>query len=368
MKDNQNKHILSLLFFTATLLCIFSCTKEKWQGRIYEEDGVTVVENKGSGLWDEKFAQDDITFRENLSIGAEAGEEYQMFDTNPQLAVDADLNIYILDYRNYRVLKFDKKGNFIWKAGRKGQGPGEFQYPSGLSWSPSDEICVLDNYSFLHFINGQGKYQHTVKLEGLYKRVHFLPDGRLLIERSLIGQPRVSAALYSKEGEFLKEFSKDYYYGEKNTAWEHFGSVYSGGGFRCFGRNVYLSLPDRYEIREFDLDGKLLRKIERNIRIKPPEIKASARSITVSVKDRNGPCFICKDNFIINQIRLVKEEDEKDRERIRLLDFFNTKGQFLGSYRLPESMELHTIDSEGNLYFIQNDPFPRIIRSTVDLD
>lgn len=70
---------------------------------------------------------------------------------------------------------------------------------------------------------------------------------------------------------------------------------------------------------------------------------------------------------MVNQIELVDDEHKDDRKRKTFLDFFNEKGQFLGSCRLSENMELYTIDSENNFYFVQNDPFPRIIRSTIDL-
>jgi len=41
--------------------------------------------------------------------------------------------------------------------------------------------------------------------------------------------------------------------------------------------------------------------------------------------------------------------------------------QFLGSYKLPEETRLNTIDPENNLYFVQQEPFPRVVRSTLDL-
>lgn len=354
-----------IIVLTVLVMFSVSCTKEEWEGKIYTENGMTVVENWGSGLWDDKFTNADVKFEENLSIGVEIGEESLMFNSNPQVSVDADLNIYILD--DLRILKFDENGNFIWKTGRKGQGPGEFQRPRSLSVSPSGEICILDNFSFLHFFNNNGNYLRTLKLREFYRRVHILPDGRLLIERMEFGQPRVAASLFSKEGGFLKKFFNDYYYGQKNPAWKSFGPVYSEEGFRCFGSKIYFSLPDRYEIREYDLEGRILRKIRREVDLKPPEINASAKSIRVSINDRMGPCFLFNKNFMVNQIELVEDEHKDDRKRKTFLDFFNEKGQFLGSCRLSESMELYTIDSENNFYFVQNDPFPRIIRSTIDL-
>jgi hypothetical protein len=88
MKHNQYKHILSLLVLTSILLFIFSCTKEKWEGKIYKEQGVTIVENKGAGLWGEG-ASEKVQFIEDLSIGEYEGEDHLMFVRYLSIAVDS---------------------------------------------------------------------------------------------------------------------------------------------------------------------------------------------------------------------------------------------------------------------------------------
>ena len=127
-----------LACFILVSIVIFSiyCSKEKWQGEIYKEQGVTIIESEGSGIWGDKI-NEKITFKENLALGVEEGEEFLMFHTELDIAVDSESNIYVLDIRNHRLLKFDKEGNFIWKTGRKGQGPGEFRNPSEVEVSPS---------------------------------------------------------------------------------------------------------------------------------------------------------------------------------------------------------------------------------------
>ena len=50
----------------------------------------------------------------------------------------------------------------------------------------------------------------------------------------------------------------------------------------------------------------------------------------------------------------------------KFLDFFNERGQFLGSYTLKEQ-ELRLIDNEGNFYFSQENPFPRIIKARLTI-
>lgn len=117
----MKKIIHLLLIFIAASSA--SYLKEKWQGRIYEEGGALVIDNKGLGLWGDKI-NEKVEFKENFSLESEEGKEYLVFHSELDVGVDSELNIYALDARNHRVLKFDERGNFIWKTGRKGQGPG----------------------------------------------------------------------------------------------------------------------------------------------------------------------------------------------------------------------------------------------------
>ena len=51
-----------------------------------------------------------------------------------------------------------------------------------------------------------------------------------------------------------------------------------------------------------------------------------------------------------------------------ILDFFNEKGQFLGSYKMPEATTLNAIDDENYLYFVQQEPYPRVIRLEMTIE
>jgi hypothetical protein len=146
------------------------------------------------------------------------------------------------------------------------------------------------------------------------------------------------------------------------------GASIGGGYFKIMGDRVYLSIPDLYEVKEYDIEGKALRKIKRDVKLKPPNIvvSASGRGVSVYPSDRSGPCYLYKNEFIINCLTLVKKISETKYESESLLDFFNKKGQFLGSYTMPEAYTLNTIDFEDKLYFIQWNPFPRVIRSKLE--
>jgi hypothetical protein len=360
----QMKRLIPVSLFVLAILFV-NCSNEKWQGKIYKEQGATVIESEGPGLWGDKICE-KVTFKENLSFGKETGEEYLVFHSELDLAVDSELNIYVLDIRNHRLLKFDNKGNFIWKAGRRGQGPGEFTNPEKVKISPSAEICVLDYPSHIRLFDNQGKYIRTIKLEGRCGDFYFLPDGRLLVSRTTRGQMGIAAEYYSIEGELLEKFPDEYRYGPKLPSWS--GGGY-GGGFRFLEGKIYMTLPDKYEIREYDFEGKLLGKIKRDFELKPPEVRMIRSDMGMMMASNViGPCFLYKNKMFLNMLLLVKRKAEEEVEIHLFLDFFNEKGQFLGSYKLPEETKLYAIDHENYLYFVQKEPFPRVIRSTLNID
>ena len=351
------------MIIVLTILVAFSvsCTKEEWEGKIYKEQEVTIVENRGPGLWGEE-AGDKVQFIEDISIGEYEGEDYLMFNRLLSVAVDSRLNIYILDRQNQRLFKFDREGDFIWETGQKGQGPGEFQFPSNVTLTPSESIAVRDG-SLIHFFSNDGIFQKTVKLKGRFMGLKILPDGRFLMTRTVSGELGVAAEYHSMDGQFLGKFPDEYRYGPKLSG----GAAYYGGEFEIFDNKLYLSLPGTYEIREYDLEGKTLRKIRRDFKIKPPNIKFEDRGWLAGPSDVSGPCFFYRGKMLVNLLNIVEILTEDEYEIEKFIDFFNEKGQFLGTYQLPENQTLAAIDSEGHFYFIQWEPYPKVIRSKLIL-
>ena len=324
-------------------------------------------------MWEEPPLK-EVRFIEDLSIGEETGNDYLLFRNELDVAVCPKGNIYILDIGNQRVLKFDTKGEFIWEAGRKGQGPGEFQsrpsqYSYSVSLTPSEDIAVQDEKR-IHFFSKKGEFQKTLKIDRRIWAFDFFPDGRLLISLSLVNRIGNSAAFYSSDGEFAGEFPDEYIYDTIKASM----SILCGARYTVHADKVYVSLPGPYEIREYNLEGKLLRKIRRDLKLESPFVKTMEEGRRWRTSDVSGPCFISPDGMIVNFVTLVEEKGTVTRkiggreittpslEFNKLLDFFNSKGQFLGSHVLKER-ELRFIDDKGFFYFSESSPYPRVIRA-----
>ena len=128
--------------------------KVEWKGRIEKEDGVKVIINPKEPVYGEiKFE-----LEEDLSIGNEDDEKYLFYKIR-DIEVDSEGNIFVLDSGNYRIQKYDKKGNFLHTIGKKGQGPGEFN--ALLKLQLDDEtgnVFVNDRLRTLVIFEEEGNY------------------------------------------------------------------------------------------------------------------------------------------------------------------------------------------------------------------
>jgi len=135
--------IISIVIFLSIFMMLVSCGKQKTERQvtIEEMDGVMVVKNPGEPIYGE------FTFGliENLSIGGNPYDDNHYFPKRVSLTVDEQGNIYVLDTGNFRVQKYDNSGHYLASIGRKGQGPGEFQFPSKLELDGEGNLWVFDS-------------------------------------------------------------------------------------------------------------------------------------------------------------------------------------------------------------------------------
>ena len=353
--------ILFIAFF------VISTRGEQWKGKVYVKDGVKIIENGETGFITNK----NIKFKDTLSIGKEEGEDYLMFSgQNLDLAVSDDGSIYIFDGKKYKLLKFDKNGKFLWQIGRKGEGPEDFKSEYSQIYSaPSNRIIVAEPFSsLLKLFDSQGRYIKTIKLNKEPSYISFTDDKRMFVNIFMFGQPKLTAAFYTPDGKFISKFPIEYKYGPKLPS--GVGVSLSSGEIKTYGKKVLMSLPDKYEIREYNLKGELKRIIKRKVKLSPPNIKVfnGGRGVTVYPSDVSGPPFLYKNRLLINKVIKVKKAEKNKYITTKYLDFFNREGKYLGSYKLPEGTDLKEIDPNGNFYFIQKDPFPKVFRAKLLFD
>ena len=62
-------------------------------------------------------------------------------------------NVYVADFGNGRIQKFDGSGTFLTKWGTPGSAGGQFKFPQGVATDASGNIYVVDlgNYRIQKF-------------------------------------------------------------------------------------------------------------------------------------------------------------------------------------------------------------------------
>ena len=116
-----------LSVFYAVLILSSGCSRsdsKRHRFRIYKENGVTIAETTGGPKYDEDLFEYEsvLILNQNPQI-----EESLIFSVR-SMTMDKDGSVYVVDYRNYRIAVFDREGNYLRSFGRRGSGPGEFQW------------------------------------------------------------------------------------------------------------------------------------------------------------------------------------------------------------------------------------------------
>ena len=116
-------------------------SQPSWKGKIVTENGIKVVKNPAEPLYGELIFQ----LEEDLSIGGNENDDNYYFPSGASITVDQEGNLYVRDVGNIRIQKYDKAGKYVQTMGRKGQGPGEFQFPGAVHADEEGNIWVLDS-------------------------------------------------------------------------------------------------------------------------------------------------------------------------------------------------------------------------------
>ncbi len=330
----------------------------EWTGKTYRKGGFVVVENYGKGLWGERITE-KIRFVESFSVGREDGQDYEIFSAQILLAVSSGGEMAVFDRKQFKLRKYSKEGKFLWETGKKGEGPGEFKYPTGLSFSPEGEIWVVDYPKKIHRFSSEGKFKGVLKIEENVGNLFFLKNGRILGALFYSRGSGLRAAFFDRKMKKLADFPFQYSFGPKSPIGESFveDKVIASGG------EVIFALPDKYEVAVFSEDGSPLIKIIRKIHFKPTEIKiVGGGGISITTGDEVGPCFYFKNAYYVVQFGKIKVRGKEDYYE-NFLDFYTQEGKLLGSYPLPPETTLKWVDDESNFYFFQKEPFPRIYRA-----
>ena len=142
-------------------------------GTIYigERYAITCLDNDGTFRW---------RTGKNASISnvGTSGSGNGEFDYATGITLGPDENLYVADKRNERIQVLDKNGTFVREFGSGGTAPGQLDQPISLSFLPDGNLVIRDERK-LHWFQADGSFVRRIR-----ENDNDLSSGRLATSRS----------------------------------------------------------------------------------------------------------------------------------------------------------------------------------------
>jgi hypothetical protein len=320
-------------------LFIYSCGTKQDEVERYMENGVEVVINHVEPY---KIKGERSTFKieEELIIDTEREGLAELgMGSAGEFNVDSKGNIYIMGFKNEEnfIYKFDRNGNYVTSFGKRGQGPGELEWPMCPVINEQDEMVITDRKKLIIF-GEKGNLIDEIRIKIRTLGIEPLPNGKYIVfkPKSEISTPEYypySLSLCDSEFKEIKELDI-YKWQRGNPRLTPFFM------WRVSKGHIYIANGERgYEIWVYDFEGNLVRKIKKEY--KPVTVSEEIKKLILGPgyeqpgisHDRYFPKPLPPLNqfFVDDGGRLfvmTYEEGENPEEYI--YDIFNPDGVFVG--------------------------------------
>lgn len=268
----------SVLISTMILvLVISSCSKAPEKLAIREViDGIEYVHNTAEPLYPDAT----LSLELELSLGGEDQEGNVILYEPGYMIVDDAENMYIVDRQDTNIKVFDPEGKFIRSIGKKGEGPGEFQFVGHMNFTPDGRLLAMDlqarrtslfdktgafssSHPWLKFFSQRILVLVTKTSYFVQERVIEDPSDPLSNLELIIDEIDFNGnQLQSISGFKLPEIKRASVGGiyRSRSSPQSPRSIFAGD---AENQRFYHCLNDRYQIDVYNSNGKIFRKIDR---------------------------------------------------------------------------------------------------------
>jgi 6-bladed beta-propeller len=354
MTMRRSAAIVAAISGSAALIILAACAKNEkpaaaYPVKIETVDGIRTVLNPN-------FPKEGVfryALQDDLTIGGEGGGAESVLNRPQYLDVDAQGNIYVLDWGDVDFKVFAPDGRLSHKFGKQGQGPGEFDLPASFAFASDGRIFLLSGRQHqMILLDSTGKYLSSFRLDGFCRSLGVDRHNKIYYSQSLTPQTgggeefklvQNRMALF-KTDEFGKEKIPLGEYPAETTMMKTQGNMVSGLTSREAYTTSWLVGPDdrlyigynkdyRLEVR--DADGKPLFRFGREFTpVRHPAYKPNGPH------PEYYPAFSDWRKFFDSQGNLWLEQYVEDGVKDHLFDFFSPEGVYLRQVIVPETLHL----------------------------
>ncbi len=313
-----------------------------------------------SGCTKESQQSKEISLEEELSIGTESGDEHEMFASIGDVALDAGENIHILDWKDGRLRKYDREGNFLQGLEvKRGGGPEEVSYVTGMAVTEKGRVYALDRNSGKVLAFNE-KFEFIRSFTAGFQAIDILPcsEDKLII----LGLKNDKIFhVFDQEGKLLESFGEPFDIPSEYNQYRNLPLIkLPRRADRTKGGKIFLVNPHKYEIRVYEgnefhhlieLESEFFRpfSVVRTIQ------DESTRSYQIAMRFPYVSVFEHKNRLYVS-IRSWETDSPHQME------VFENEKRIAS---LKTTAFASAIDKKGRLYLIEEEDFPRLIRASV---
>jgi hypothetical protein len=191
----MKRHATRLAALSAAVIFVAACAKNErdkvpaaavYPVKTETVEGVRTVVNPA-------FPKEGVlryALQEELVIGGEGGGAESVLNRPQFMDVDAQGNIYVLDWGDVDLKVFAPDGRLLRRFGKKGQGPGEFDIPAFFELAADGRVFLLSSRQHqLVILDGAGKYLSSFRLDGFCKALAVDDRNRVYYSQQLTPEP-----------------------------------------------------------------------------------------------------------------------------------------------------------------------------------
>jgi hypothetical protein len=328
--------------------------------RIETADGIRTVVNPA-------FPKEGVVryaLRDELTIGGEEGKAEAVLNRPFDLRVDAQGNLFVLDWGDVQFKVFAPDGRLLRTFGKEGQGPGEFAIPAYFELAADGRIFLLSARQHqMITLDGEGKYLSSFRLDGFchkmgvdrHNRIYYSQmltpeegggeEYKLMQNRMVLFKSDEFGKERTRLGEFLDVTMMRKIQGQmisSLTSRESYTTSWLVGP----DDRVYIGYNEDYRLDVYDPDWKLLFRFGREFTpVKHPEFKADGPH------PEYYPAFSDWRKFFDGEGNLWLEQYVEEGVKDKVYDIFSPDGIYLRQVRVPQT-----------LFLVRGDLAYRIIR------